>query len=176
MRRLWEEDNVTHEGQFFTCHNVSITPKTCFKPSPPVWIGGRSPAAARRVGRVGDGWLVSGATTQEISDGRDIVFDRSKVRAGDRGGPHRDAVGLLHLPRPGQGCGPDPPVCHPPSPRRQLHRVQRPGRRGRGQRGNPAVRRRRGLQVRGTAPVLRRRVGGTTEHHVRGNSARFHKL
>ena len=31
MRRLWEEDNVTHEGRFFTCHNVSITPKTCFK-------------------------------------------------------------------------------------------------------------------------------------------------
>ena len=75
MRRLWEEDNVTHEGQFFTCHNVSITPKTCFKPSPPVWIGGRSPAAARRVGRVGDGWLVSGATTEEISHGRDIVFE-----------------------------------------------------------------------------------------------------
>ena len=75
MRRLWEEDNVTHEGQFFTCHNVSITPKTCFKPSPPVWIGGRSPAAARRVGRVGDGWLVSGATTGEISHGRDIVFE-----------------------------------------------------------------------------------------------------
>ena len=48
MRRLWQEDNVTHEGKFFTCHNVSITPKTVFKPSPPVWIGGRSPAAARR--------------------------------------------------------------------------------------------------------------------------------
>jgi len=62
MRRLWEEDNVTHEGEYYTCHDVSITPKTFLKPSPPVWIGGRSPAAARRVGRVGDGWLVSSAT------------------------------------------------------------------------------------------------------------------
>ena len=75
MRRLWQEDNVTHEGKFFTCHNVSITPKTVFKPSPPVWIGGRSPAAARRVGRVGDGWLVSSATPDEVREGRDIVFD-----------------------------------------------------------------------------------------------------
>jgi probable F420-dependent oxidoreductase len=75
MRRLWQEDSVTHEGEFYTCHNVSITPKPIFEPSPPVWIGGRSPAAARRVGRVGDGWLVSAATPREISDGRDIVFE-----------------------------------------------------------------------------------------------------
>ena len=27
MRRLWEEENVTHEGAFYTCHNVTITPK-----------------------------------------------------------------------------------------------------------------------------------------------------
>lgn len=74
MRRLWQEDSVTHEGQFFTCHQVSITPKPIFQPSPPVWIGGRSPAAARRVGRVGDGWLVSGATPAEIRRGREIVF------------------------------------------------------------------------------------------------------
>ena len=75
MRRLWEEDNVTHEGRFFTCHDVTVTPKPAFKPSPPVWIGGRSEAAARRAGRVGDGWFVSSATPEEISQGRDIVFD-----------------------------------------------------------------------------------------------------
>ena len=78
MRRLWEEDNVTHEGEFFTCHNISITPKPCFKPSLPVWIGGRSPAALRRVGRVGDGWLVSSATPQEVHDGREIIFDTAE--------------------------------------------------------------------------------------------------
>ena len=78
MRRLWEEDDVTHEGEFFTCHNVTVTPKPCFKPSPPVWIGGRSHAAARRVGRVGDGWMVSSATPEEISEGRDIVFSTAE--------------------------------------------------------------------------------------------------
>ena len=74
MRRLWEEDDVTHEGEFFTCHNVTVTPKPAFKPSPPVWIGGRSHAAARRVGRVGDGWFVSSATPEEIREGREVVF------------------------------------------------------------------------------------------------------
>ncbi|MSQ05794.1 MAG: LLM class flavin-dependent oxidoreductase [Dehalococcoidia bacterium] len=74
MRRLWQEEKVTHEGRFFTCHDVSITPRPVQKPSTPVWIGGRSPAAARRVGRVGDGWLVSSATPQEVRSGREIVF------------------------------------------------------------------------------------------------------
>ena len=92
MRRLWEEDDVTHEGEFFTCHNVSVTPKPWFKPSPPVWIGGRSPAAARRVGRVGDGWLVSSATPQEIHDGREIIFETAEEH--DRS-IENDHVGVL---------------------------------------------------------------------------------
>lgn len=75
MRRLWQEDSVTHEGTYFTCHNVSITPKPVFKPSPPIWIGGRTPAAARRVGRIGDGWLVSRVTPDEVRQGREIVFE-----------------------------------------------------------------------------------------------------
>ncbi|CAI8031907.1 Uncharacterized protein MJ1055 [Geodia barretti] len=28
MRRLWQEEYVTHEGDFFTTHNVSVTPRT----------------------------------------------------------------------------------------------------------------------------------------------------
>jgi probable F420-dependent oxidoreductase len=75
MRRLWEEDCVTHEGQFFSCHDVSVTPKPILQPSPPIWIGGRSRAAARRVGRVGDGWLVSRATPEDVGEGRQIVFE-----------------------------------------------------------------------------------------------------
>ena len=74
MRRLWEEEDVTHEGMFYSCHNVTITPKPFLEPSTPVWIGGRSAAAARRVGRVGDGWLVSSATPEEVGEGREIMF------------------------------------------------------------------------------------------------------
>ena len=75
MRRLWEEEDVTHEGEFFSCHNVTVTPTPYLKPSTPVWIGGRSPAAARRVGRVGDGWLVSSATPEEVKEGCSILFE-----------------------------------------------------------------------------------------------------
>ena len=74
IRRLWREDNVTHEGQFFSLHDVTITPKPVQVPTIPVWVGGRTKAAQYRVGRVGDGWLVSSATPREVRDGTEVVF------------------------------------------------------------------------------------------------------
>ena len=73
MRRLWAEDDVTHEGQFYSLQGITITPKPVQAPLP-VWVGGRSRAATRRAGRVGDGWLVSSATPQEVKEGVAVVF------------------------------------------------------------------------------------------------------
>jgi probable F420-dependent oxidoreductase len=58
MRRLWSEDAVTHSGKFYTTHELTILPKPKQQPTP-VWFGGRSPAAYRRVARLGDGFLGS---------------------------------------------------------------------------------------------------------------------
>jgi len=58
MRRLWSEDAVTHSGRFYTTHELTILPKPQQQPLP-VWFGGRSPAAYRRVARLGDGFLGS---------------------------------------------------------------------------------------------------------------------
>jgi probable F420-dependent oxidoreductase len=58
MRRLWSEDAVTHSGQFYTTHELTILPKPKQQPIP-IWFGGRSPAAYRRVARLGDGFLGS---------------------------------------------------------------------------------------------------------------------
>ena len=92
MKKLWEQDNVTHSGTFYNCQNTSITPKPFLKPSTPVWIGGRSKAAARRVGRVGDGWLVSSATPTEISIGRNILFETADQHKREI---EEDHVGIL---------------------------------------------------------------------------------
>ena len=97
MRCLWHEDNVTYEGRFFSLHDVTINPKPVQVPSLPVWIGGRSTAAQRRVGRVGDGWLVSSATPQEVREGVDVIFATAAEygrEIEDR--PHRGAGYLLY--------------------------------------------------------------------------------
>ena len=77
IRRLWQEDNVSHEGKFFRLRDVTITPKPAQLPSIPLWVGGRSKSAQRRVGRVGDGWLVSSATPEEVREGVRVVFSSS---------------------------------------------------------------------------------------------------
>ena len=69
MRRLWTEDKVSFNGEFYSVRDVTISPKPHQKGGPPIWIGGRSDAALRRVGRLGDGWLVSSVTAAEVKQG-----------------------------------------------------------------------------------------------------------
>ena len=69
MRRLWTEERVSFEGKFFSVRDVTIMPRPWQKDGPPIWIGGRSHAAMRRTGRLGDGWLVSSAAPAEVEAG-----------------------------------------------------------------------------------------------------------
>jgi probable F420-dependent oxidoreductase len=57
LRRLWREERVAHEGRFFRFGTVALAPKPVRAEGPPIWIGGRSPAAMRRAGRLGDGYV-----------------------------------------------------------------------------------------------------------------------
>jgi probable F420-dependent oxidoreductase len=49
LRRLWTETAVTHEGEFDTITAAGLAPAPVQRPIP-VWIGGSSDAAYRRVG------------------------------------------------------------------------------------------------------------------------------
>jgi probable F420-dependent oxidoreductase len=69
MKKLWTEENVTFEGQFYSVHDLTLLPRPYQKQGPPVWVGGRSKAAFRRVGRLADGWLVSSVTATEMAQG-----------------------------------------------------------------------------------------------------------
>jgi probable F420-dependent oxidoreductase len=55
-RKLWVDDVVTHEGEFFPFGPVVFEPKPP-QGLVPIHIGGESPAALRRTVRTGDGWI-----------------------------------------------------------------------------------------------------------------------
>lgn len=57
LKRLWTEEQVTHHGRFYQCDRVTLRPRPTQQPHPPVWVAGRQPAAMRRAGTLGDGWL-----------------------------------------------------------------------------------------------------------------------
>lgn len=53
IQRLWDEEEVTFDGEFYTLDGVSVNPKA----DPRVCIGGSAEAAVRRAGRRGDAWV-----------------------------------------------------------------------------------------------------------------------
>ena len=57
LRTLWTQDNVTFDGRFTQLDGVTLMPKPLQPGGPPLWIAGRSQAAIRRAGRLGDGYM-----------------------------------------------------------------------------------------------------------------------
>jgi probable F420-dependent oxidoreductase len=70
MKRLWTEETVTYEGEFFTVPPVQLYPQPATRGGPPVLIGGRdSDLTLARVVEFGDGWLPAFVTPETIADG-----------------------------------------------------------------------------------------------------------
>jgi len=57
VRTLWTQMPASFTGRFVKFDGVSIDPKPAQAGGPPIWIGGRSDAALRRAGRLGNGWV-----------------------------------------------------------------------------------------------------------------------
>ena len=56
LRRLWTERAVTHEGRFDRVSGAGLAPLPVQRPIP-IWLGGQSTVAYRRIGRLADGWF-----------------------------------------------------------------------------------------------------------------------
>jgi probable F420-dependent oxidoreductase len=56
LRRLWTEASVTHAGEFDTVTGAGINPLPIQRPIP-IWFGGQTDPAYRRIGRLADGWF-----------------------------------------------------------------------------------------------------------------------
>ena len=62
LRTYWTEAQVTSSGPHYPTTLMAMEPKPPQGRHLPIWIGGNSEAALRRVGRLGDGWLASRVT------------------------------------------------------------------------------------------------------------------
>ncbi|MDG2114785.1 MAG: LLM class F420-dependent oxidoreductase [Actinomycetota bacterium] len=58
MRACWSGDDVSHTGDFLDWQGFKMLPTPAQQPSLPVFIGGTTDAAIRRVVARGDGWYV----------------------------------------------------------------------------------------------------------------------
>ncbi|HVN89223.1 MAG TPA: LLM class F420-dependent oxidoreductase [Candidatus Binataceae bacterium] len=67
MRKLWSESKSSHSGEFVSFPSVQSYPKPHNNRSVPVWFGGESGPALRRVGEYGDGWVGFNLTPDEAA-------------------------------------------------------------------------------------------------------------
>jgi probable F420-dependent oxidoreductase len=62
FKTLWTQDPASFRGEFYSFEALRCLPHPTQKPHPPIWVGGHSKVALRRVARLGDGWHPVGAT------------------------------------------------------------------------------------------------------------------
>jgi alkanesulfonate monooxygenase SsuD/methylene tetrahydromethanopterin reductase-like flavin-dependent oxidoreductase (luciferase family) len=82
LREFLTGEEVTFAGRFFNVEGAAIRPAP--QPSPAILVGGRSDAALRRTGRLGDGWLALWVSPRRYTEGVGLVQEAAD--AADRPG------------------------------------------------------------------------------------------
>ena len=83
FKKLWTQDVSSHASKFYRFDRLRFAPKPLQNPHPPIWIGGHSDAALRRVAQHADGWHPVGATAasplppEEVASKRDYILEHA---------------------------------------------------------------------------------------------------
>ena len=56
LKMAWTQHIIEFHGEFVDCSDITCDPKPLQKPHPPIWLGGDSDGAFRRIVRFADGW------------------------------------------------------------------------------------------------------------------------
>jgi probable F420-dependent oxidoreductase len=81
MRALWTQDRAAHDGEFASFEAAIQRPQPIQPGGVPIVVGGHSKAAARRAGRLGDGFFPISASEDELVG----LLDLMKQTAADSG-------------------------------------------------------------------------------------------
>jgi probable F420-dependent oxidoreductase len=81
LRTLWRDDEPTFKGQWSAFERAKSYPKPAQEGGVPIHIGGHSKAAARRAGRLGDGFFPARGSLEELTE----LFDIARATAKDCG-------------------------------------------------------------------------------------------
>lgn len=78
LRRLFTEEEVTYEGQFYQLAQARLEPRPVTKPHPPIWIAANPrpvngdtrtiERSIRRVARLADGWMTTWLTPETFGE------------------------------------------------------------------------------------------------------------
>lgn len=92
LKRLWSGEAVSNDGVFYPFPEVKMLPTPAQPGGPPIWCGGRSEAALRRIGRVADGWMSYVVTPDRYRAGLETI-----AAAAEKSGRTIERLGTAHL-------------------------------------------------------------------------------
>ncbi len=75
LTAIWTDENASYHGQHVNFDGLDMFPRTVQQPRPPIWVGGRSPEAHRRVAHLADGWYPSQASPDMLREGRQQILE-----------------------------------------------------------------------------------------------------
>jgi probable F420-dependent oxidoreductase len=86
LKLLWTHEKVSYDGRYFRFQEMQASPRPLQQPHPPIWVGGNSPRARRRVAELGDGWHASSMPLEALKAGVADMRDKW-ARQGRPAGP-----------------------------------------------------------------------------------------
>ena len=90
LRTCWSAERIDLDGTGFRADAIAMEPKPPQGENLPIWIGGSGPAALRRVGRLGNGWMAT-----VVGDDQQVRADIAEIRRHAEGaGRDPEAIGL----------------------------------------------------------------------------------
>ena len=86
IQKVWTDREPEIETRRHRLRGLVASPLPLQRPRPPIWIGGASDGAYRRVARYGDGWHATASTPEAFRQGADAVR-RHWAEVGRAGAP-----------------------------------------------------------------------------------------
>jgi probable F420-dependent oxidoreductase len=96
LRSCWSDERIERRGERFDADAIAMEPKPPQRDRLPIWIGGESPAALRRTGERGDGWM--GSVTGDEAHVRGVI-DQIRQHA-EKAGRDPAAIGFQAMLAP----------------------------------------------------------------------------
>ncbi|VEG43069.1 putative F420-dependent oxidoreductase, Rv2161c family [Mycolicibacterium flavescens] len=82
IRGIWTTDDFSYSGRHFTASGITAHPRPVTDPHPPIWIGGNTGAARKRVVAYGDGWCPFPAPAVLAQTARTAPMDVDALTSG----------------------------------------------------------------------------------------------
>ena len=86
MKQLWGGGAVDFDGRFARVPGLALEPGPVQPGGPPIWLGGRRPAAIRRAGRFADVWMPYMYSPEQVASSLGKVRDAAEAAGRDPAG------------------------------------------------------------------------------------------